>query len=303
MERVAVIDLGTNTFHLLIVESDGNGSFREIFRNQVYAKLGIGGMERIIPESFERGLITLHQFRSAIEEYGAARVQAFGTAALRTASNGPEFMRLALEQTGIEIELISGDEEARLIYRGASLAVPLIGPQPALIMDIGGGSVEFILANEEGLLWAQSFPVGVAVLFRRFHRSDPIAAEEIEETYRFLTEALAPLFKALERHPVRRLIGAAGTFDVIEAMALPEVPAAPNADIPLEHFPAIYTEVVRAPLAGRLAIPRLPRPRADMIVVAFLLTEFVLRRAQIQEMSVSHYSLKEGMIRELLGIA
>lgn len=302
MERVAVIDLGTNTFHLLIVESDGKGSFREIFRQQVYVKLGIGGVERIIPDSFERGLATLQLFRNAIAAHGATRVQALGTAALRTASNGPEFIRLAIEQTGIPIQLISGDEEARLIYRGVSLAVPFIGPEPALIMDIGGGSVEFILANEEGLLWAQSFPVGVAVLYRRFHRSDPITAEEMAELYQFLAEELAPLVEALAQHPVRRLVGAAGAFDVIEALALPAIPADPLAEIPLDHFPAIFEQVTKATLAERLAMPRLPQPRADMIVAAFLLIEFVLRQAQIQEISVSHYSMKEGMIRELLGI-
>jgi len=302
MSRIAVIDLGTNTFHLLIVEANGNGAFREIYRKQVYAKLGIGGVEFIIEESFQRGLDTLQSFRAALEAHHVKRVQAYGTAALRTASNGGEFVEMAMLQTGIPISLISGDEEARLIYRGVRLAAPLTGAEPVLIMDIGGGSVEFILANETGLLWAQSFPVGVAVLYRSFHRSDPIAPQEIEEVYSFLSAELKPLLDVLKRIPTRRLIGAAGAFDVVEGMTLSEWPDEACAEIPLDRFPEILKRVVDATLAERLATPGLPHPRADMIVVAFLLIDFVLRHAGIERMEVSHYSMKEGMICELMGI-
>lgn len=298
MNRIAVIDLGTNTFHLLIVERANEVPFRQVFRQQVYAKLGIGGVEFIIPESFERGLVTLAAFQEAIATHGAESVQAFGTAALRTASNAPAFMEQALRRTGIPITLISGEEEARLIYRGVSWAVPIEGDEPVLIMDIGGGSVEFIIANGSGPLWYQSFPVGVAVLYRGFHHSDPIIDTEIKAVVSFLEQQLQPLLAALQRHPVSRLIGAAGAFDVVEGMTLPEMPVATNAEIPLERFPEVYRRIIAASLAERLDMPGLPHPRADMIVVAFILIDFVMRRAGIQRMTISHFSLKEGMIRE-----
>lgn len=298
MDRIAVIDLGTNTFHLLIVERAIDVPFRQVFRQQVYAKLGIGGVDFIIPESFERGLATLEAFQEAIAMHGAESIQAFGTAALRTASNAPEFMEQALLRTGIPITLISGEEEARLIYRGVSWAVPIDGDEAVLVMDIGGGSVEFIIANGSGPIWYQSFPVGVAVLFRGFHHSDPIVDAEIEAVVSFLEQQLQPLLTALRRHPVSRLIGAAGAFDVVEGMILPEMPAASNAEIPLERFPELYRRIIAASLAERLAMPGLPHPRADMIVVAFILIDFVMRRAGIQRMTVAHFSLKEGMIRE-----
>lgn len=301
MRRIAVIDLGTNTFHLLIVERTEDAPFRVVFRKQVYAKLGIGGVEYIIPESFERGLETLEAFQTAIAEYGAEPAQAFGTAALRTASNAPEFIEQALRRTGIPITLISGREEARLIHRGVSWAVPIEDDEPVLIMDIGGGSVEFIIADKNGPLWYQSFMVGVAVLFRNFHHSDPITEDETEAVRSFLKQQLHPLLTALQQHPVRRLIGAAGAFDVVEGMTLPEIPTSPNAEIPLERFPEVYQRIIAATLAERLAMPGLPHPRADMIVVAFILIDFVMRHAGIQRMTVSHFSLKEGMIRECFG--
>lgn len=298
MGRIAVIDLGTNTFHLLIVERAIDMPFRVIFRRQVYAKLGIGGLDYIIPESFERGLETMESFQAAIAEYGVDSVQAFGTAALRTASNAPEFMEQVFRRTGIPVTLISGEEEARLIHRGVSWAVPIEEEAPVLIMDIGGGSVEFIIADSSGPLWYHSFPVGVAVLYRSFHHSDPISEAEIEAVRAFLAQHLQPLSVALQRYPASRLIGAAGAFDVVEGMTLPEMPASANAEIPLEHFPDLYRRIVSATLAERLSMPGLPHPRADMIVVAFILIDFVMRQAGIQRLTVSHFSLKEGMIRE-----
>lgn len=298
MSRIAVIDLGTNTFHLLVAEQAEDAPFRVVFRKQVYAKLGIGGMEYIISESFDRGLHTLELFSEAIREHQVENILAFGTAALRTASNAPEFMEQALRRTGIPITLISGEEEARLIYRGVIWAVPIEDDEPALIMDIGGGSVEFIIADASGPLWYQSFPVGVAVLYRGFHHSDPITASEAEAVRSFLSQQLQPLLAALQRYPVRRLIGAAGAFDVVEGMTLPEIPASANAEIPLERFPEVYQRIMAATLSERLDMPGLPHPRADMIVVAFILIDFIMRHAGIQRLSVSHFSLKEGMIRE-----
>lgn len=300
--RSAVIDLGTNTFHLLIADPNAEGTFREVHRVQSYTKLGFGGIQFIEPAFFERGIMVLREFRSDLDRFEVQVLRAFGTAALRTASNGGHFVQKALEETGIPITVIDGQEEARLIYQGVSLACPPIDEYPMLIMDIGGGSVEFILADANGMRWAQSFPVGVAVLYRRFHHHEPILQEEKQALYSFLEETLHPLFQVLRANPVRYLVGAAGAFDVVEGMITGQWSSNPFAEIPIEGFPEIFERVTRATLEERRNMENLPNQRADLIVVGFLLIDFILRNAGISKLGVSHYSLKEGMLREMWGI-
>ena len=300
--RSAVIDLGTNTFHLLIADPDPLLGFREIHRVQSYTKLGFGGVNFIQEQYFKRGVSVLKEFKAEINRFGVREVRAFGTAVLRTASNGVEFAAEALQEAGIDINIIDGQEEARLIYRGVSMACPVMEKEPNLIMDIGGGSVEFILSDTNGIRWAQSFPIGVAVLYRQFHHHEPILREEKEALYGYLEDMLQPLLRVLEKYPVRYLVGAAGAFDVVEGMIMGRWSTTPYVEVPLNQFPGIFQRVTQATLEERLQIENLPSQRADLIVVGFLLIDFILRKVGISKMGVSHYSLKEGMLREMWGL-
>ncbi|MDX1666990.1 MAG: hypothetical protein R3350_07165 [Saprospiraceae bacterium] len=297
-ERYGIIDLGTNTFHLLIVEGDRR-SFRELRRVRKFVKLAEGGMDLISPEAFRRGIDTLRQFEGLLKEENIDRVRAIGTAALRSAANGAEFLRRAREETSLDISLISGDEEARLIHLGVKQAVPF-GEETRLIIDIGGGSVEFILADRGGVHWARSFPTGLAVLYRKFHRSDPIDPAEIETLRRSLEREFAPLVPALRSRPVRQLVGAAGAFEVLEKV----LPVVEEIDRSTRLSPADFhrfcERMVRSTLAERLAMPEIPHSRADMIVVSSLLIEYVLQLASIEDILVSPYALKEGVLWEMM---
>jgi exopolyphosphatase/guanosine-5'-triphosphate,3'-diphosphate pyrophosphatase len=297
--RHAVIDLGTNTFHLLIAEATGSAGFRELYRERRFVKLAEAGIERIGPAPFARGIDTLRAYAAKIAEYEVTTVRAVGTAALRTAENGADFVREAEATAGIRIELIPGREEARLISLGVLQAIP---PTEArfLIMDIGGGSVEFILAGPGGVVWAESFPVGVAVLYRRFHRSEPITAAEIAELRAFLTAQLAPLAGQLATAPTHQLVGAAGTFDVIADLLGDGRPTPNSTRIRLERFRELYVPLLRATREERLATPGIPPERADMIVVALILVEHILELMAARELLVSRYSMKEGIMAELV---
>ncbi len=299
-EPIAVIDLGTNTFHLLISRPGPNGSgFEELYRERRFVKLAEKGIEWIHPDSFRRGQEALAYFRKRLDEYGVTHCKALGTAALRTASNGPEFQQQAWEQHRIRVELISGEEEARLIQQGVALAVPLKS-ETDLIMDIGGGSVEFILANRDRVLWSASFPVGVAVLFRHFQAHDPILPEELKQLRQFLKKELESLSAILQEHPPRRLIGASGTFDVLENLAVKEKEHPLRAELPIDHFPAIYDQLIYSTLAERKRIEGIPMERAEMIVVAMELLRWVITRSRVAEMVISAYAMKEGIMKEML---
>jgi exopolyphosphatase/guanosine-5'-triphosphate,3'-diphosphate pyrophosphatase len=297
MRKVAVIDLGTNTFHLLIVELQVEG-FRELYRERRFIKLAEEGIETIGDAAFARALAAITAYAKKVAEMDVAEVQAFGTAALRTAANGPQLMQEIKEKTGISIQLIDGDKEASLIHQGVIQVVPM-RKEPMMIMDIGGGSVEFIIADQEQVHWAQSFPIGVAVLYKRFHQTDPISSQQKIDLYHFLDQTLKPLKTALKEHPVQELVGASGTFDVLENMVTEKKPCPHCAEIDTDRLRLVTGYIVASDLATRTAMDKMPPERADLIVVALLLIDYVCKLAGIQKIYVSAYAMKEGMIAEM----
>ncbi len=297
--RFAVVDLGTNTFHLLIAEPLPGGGFRELFRQRRYVKLAEDGIAEIGPEPFRRGLEAMQVFQKIITEQQATSVRAFGTAALRTAANGPAFIEQVRALTRIEVDLIDGRREAGLIHKGVSQVVPL-SERTDLIMDIGGGSVEFILADRHDVHWSESFPVGVAVLFKEFHRHEPIRDHEIAALEAFLRNTLQPLAEVLSRRPAHRLVGASGTFDVLEQVLGNRQVHPFYSRIATERLEPVYRELVGATLEERLAMPHVPDVRADMITVAMILIDVVVKMTGVRELAVSGYAMKEGMLQEML---
>lgn len=298
MKKVAVIDLGTNTFHLLIVELQAEG-FREIYRERRFIKLAENGIETIGEAPYLRAIEAITAYAKKLEEDGVSQVQAFGTAALRTASNGPDFIQEVEDKTGIQVQLIDGDKEASLIHKGVIQVVPM-HKEPMMIMDIGGGSVEFIIADNQQVHWAQSFPIGVAVLYKKFHKTDPISSQEKLDLYHFLDTTLTPLKGALREHPVKELVGASGTFDVLENMVTEKRPCANCAEIDTERLSLVTGYIVASDLATRTAMDKMPPERADLIVVAMLLIDYVCKLAGIKKIYVSSYAMKEGMIAEMM---
>jgi len=300
-QTYAVIDLGTNTFHLLIAAGgSSNGSITEIARERRFVKLAEEGIDCIGAKPLQRGLDTLRYFRQLLDEHGIPpeRVRAFGTAALRTASNGKAFIQQVSEEMNIEIRLITGEREALLIHKGVTLLLPP-DEQPHLIMDIGGGSVEFILANREGVIWHRSFPIGVAVLHKNFYSSDPLSEGQLSSLQLFLKEQLAPLRQILQHNKTERLVGASGTFDVLDNLLSKPDSNKPYAHFSSQDFMPFYQQMLPTTVAERRAMPDMPEDRADMILVALVLVKTVLELADFKEIVVSHYAMKEGMLYEM----
>jgi exopolyphosphatase/guanosine-5'-triphosphate,3'-diphosphate pyrophosphatase len=299
--RKAVLDMGTNTFHLMVVEWDEAGSWRPLHRNRVFVKLAEAGLHHIGDAAFERGLQAMHAFRADLDAWSLdpGEVTAFGTAALRSAANAPEFIQKVYDQTGMRAQVISGEEEARLIYLGVRQATPWPARARVLIMDIGGGSVEFILADRQEIFWKRSFNVGVAVLHRLFHRNDPISAVEIADIEHFLETELTPLWEVLHVQPATCLVGAAGAFDTIDLFAIDPATKPPlYGYLPAPAFDPVYQLFIQSTRTERLDMPLLAPERQEMIVAAVVLIRYVLQRAGIQEIYTSTYSMKEGMVAD-----
>ena len=298
MKRAAVIDLGTNTFHILIAEQLADGSFQDVYRERKFVKLAEDGIDKIGPNPYQRGLDALIHFQKIIQEKKVDQIKAFGTAALRTASNGKTFIKDAKEKANIKIELIPGSEEARLIHLGVTQAVQL-GNEKGLIMDIGGGSVEFIIADKNQVFWAESFPIGVAVLYKTYHHDEPISTIELQILEAFFDDILQPLFSILKKYETPNLIGASGTFDVLENILPLEQKNQLSAIIDVQHFAPLHQKVIQMNLEERRSQQDIPDTRSDMIVVAMVLIEYIIRKANIQKIMVSAYAMKEGILSEM----
>ena len=300
--RYAVIDLGTNTFHLLVAEQQLDNTFKELYRKRYFVKLAEEGIEIIGKASLQRGLEALQHFRQVMTEMQVTKVKAIGTAALRTAANGPAFVQKIKEELDISIELITGSQEAAYIHQGVAMAVPF-EEKNYLLMDIGGGSVEFIIANKDKVHWAQSFPIGVGVLYKKFHQHEPILSTEIAATKAFIAHFLNPLKQALKQYPAAVLVGASGTFEVLEFLLAKEKVAATYANVAVTDFYPFYQNILQTTLEDRLRLKEIPDTRADMIIVAVILIDYTLNLVDIKKIIVSKYAMKEGILADLLRLA
>ena len=296
--KTALLDLGTNTFHLLIVAHDLHGGFKEELRIREFVKLAADGIEEISESSRLRGLAAIADFKTAIDLHKVTDVKAVGTAALRTAKNGMQFLEEIYQKTGISVDIIDGKKEAELIYRGVR-RIWHPGDLPALIMDIGGGSVEFIIADHSKILWSKSWPIGVAVLRKAFHHKDPMSSEERETLKAFLKETLGELRDELQRWRPNTLIGAAGTFDVLADYASMEENDAPYQALRPREVLSFIEEICQMTLAQRISDGRIPDSRVDMIVVAVCLVQTVVELHPFSVLKVSRYALKEGLLDDL----
>ncbi len=302
--RTAIIDMGTNTFHLMVVEWHG-GSYEILLRERAAVRIGVGGINQniITQEGIERAVKALIQFKKKINEFNVTDVFAFGTSALRNAKNTQEVILKFKQATGIETKIISGVEEARYIYEGVNLALKF-GQEKALIMDIGGGSVEFIIGNGKEIFWEHSFEIGAQRLLERFQKHDPILSSEIESVTKYFGESLSPLFDAMKIHSPKVLAGSSGTFDTLSdiyciqsSIAQQDLPETP---LTIAAFEKIYPEIISKNRAERMKIPGMIEMRVDMIVVACCLVKFVLDNFPFEQIRVSSYSLKEGVLASLV---
>jgi exopolyphosphatase/guanosine-5'-triphosphate,3'-diphosphate pyrophosphatase len=303
-ERIAIIDLGTNTFHLLIAAHE-NGNTQILHRERQAVKIGMGGINQgfITEEAIQRAIECLSAFRRIMGEWHVDRARAIGTSALRQARNGAEIMAMIRSSTGIEVRLITGNEEAGYIYYGVRSAMDL-GADKSLIVDIGGGSVEFIVGDKNRIHWKQSFEIGAQRLLERFNKHDPIEPEEIIQLETYLESSLAPLSEALQNHKPGTLIGSSGTFDTLSEIycmtrRIPYLPTQTETPLTFEEFFNIHMELITRDRSERLAIPGMIEMRVDMIVTASCLIKYLLDRFAFQNMRVSTYSLKEGVLARL----
>lgn len=305
-KKAAIIDMGTNTFHLLLVELYED-RFDTIYKEKIAVKIGKGGITQnmLHPDAQKRAFQTLRHFRNLIDGENITNIFAFATSAVRNAENGSDFVKAIKEKLDISVNVISGEQEAQLIYEGIRFSGSLNG-QTNLMMDIGGGSVEFIIGTAQEAFWRKSFEIGGQRMLDLFHYHDPILVEEIQNLTQYLENNLIELRDAIDLHKPSALVGASGTFDTLTDIYFQSLHQQKSKtqqvfDLPRDAFDTIADQLLNLNKEDRLKIPGMIPMRVDMIVVASCLIKYILKLVPVKVLTCSNYALKEGAIAQLMG--
>jgi len=298
----SVLDLGTNTFNLLTINVEKNVR-TIIHHDRVPVKIGKGGIHNkiITEDACIRAIDAVKLFKKSIDLQKVHYVQAVATSAFRNADNGQDLVYRIKNETGIEVQIIDGNREAELIYYGVKSALD-IGDDISLILDIGGGSVEFIICDENHIFWKKSYEMGAQRLLDKFHCQDPISPRAVDEMNNFFDDNLSELQEQILRLNPTVLIGSSGTFDTLCDIYIQEynldydLESGTEFEIPLKYFDWLFHTLITKSVEERKLIPGMSEMRVDMIVVSTCLIDYVLRRYSLKKIRTSFYSLKEGLL-------
>jgi exopolyphosphatase / guanosine-5'-triphosphate,3'-diphosphate pyrophosphatase len=302
----AILDFGTNTFNLLIAERKER-SFNILHTSKQPVKLGKGGIQsnRIAPDAFERGFVAIQNHLETIALYHVDEIRAFATSAIRNAANCEQFAEQVYHKFGFRVRIIPGDREAELIFKGVRQAVRLT-ERNVMILDIGGGSNEFIICNRGGIIWKESYELGMARVLELFSLSDPIRPEEIRALESYFKDGLAPLLEAVKATQPDTLIGASGSFDTFYALISHRLHLEPDQaygrEISLTEYRKLHNLLLLSNTEQRRNMPGMEPVRVEMIVAATIFVNFVIHTCHIKHLHHSEFALKEGVISELVGL-
>ncbi|MDP4684224.1 MAG: hypothetical protein NWS40_06010 [Crocinitomicaceae bacterium] len=290
--RKAVIDLGTNTFNLLIADVSEH-SFEMIHSEKEGVALGMGGINegKIAQDALERGLKALAHFKEVSERFQVQEIKGIGTSALRDATNSAEFLEQVDNLLGIHIEIISGEKEAELIYKGVKLSYDF--SRPGVIMDIGGGSTEFIFADSKGVNDLISLNIGVSRIYQHFTFHNPLSATDIVNIENWLEDYSKGFFINKQADI---LIGASGSFEtfyeLVHSVPFPE--KLHSVEVHFVELMDSLESIISSTQAERDVNQWIVPIRKKMAPIAAVKTRWVIRKLGVKNVIISPCSLKEG---------
>jgi len=304
--RIAAIDIGTNSVHMLVVRVRPDLSFEVIDREKVMVRLGAGGLDgrALTPEAMTAALQALSKFKRLAESHKVDEILAAATSATREAGNGGEFLAQIEHQTGIRPRVISGTEEARLIHLAAVYGVD-VGTARAACIDIGGGSVEITLGTATNIQLARSFKIGVIRLMERFVKSDPLSGRDERRLVKHIAGEIERHCEQIAAVGFDRVIGTSGTILSLGAVAATAARGTPPAElrnlrVTAKQIRRLRKEVTDLELEERLAMPGLDPRRADLIVAGAVLLDTILRRLGAEDITLCDLALREGLVLDYI---
>jgi exopolyphosphatase/guanosine-5'-triphosphate,3'-diphosphate pyrophosphatase len=304
--RIAAIDIGTNSLHMIVVRVRPDFSFEVIDREKEMVRLGAGGLDgrALTPEAMHAALQVLSKFRRLAESHRVDEIVAVATSATREAENGGEFLKAVTAQTGIRPRVISGVEEARLIHIAAVYGVSVPG-DTAVVIDIGGGSVEVTRGIGASVELRRSFKLGVIRLTEKFGKSDPLSPRDERRLVRHIGAEAGDYLDQIARAGFDRVIGTSGTILSLGAVASAEQGHGPNVSLRNRRVSAkqlrrVRKDIVALPLEQRLRVPGLDPRRADLAAAGAVLLDAIMHRLGASELTLCDFSLREGLILDYI---
>src|SRR4051812_43933704 len=304
--RIAAIEIGTNSIHMIVVQVRPDLSFEVFDREKERVRLGAGGLDgrALTPEAMHAALQVLAKFRRLAESHRVDEIIAVATSATREAENGGEFLHAVTEHTGIRPRVISGTEEARLIHLAAVYGVSVPG-DVAVVIDIGGGSVEVTRGAGPAIELGRSFKLGVIRLTERFVKSDPLEPRDERKLARHVDAEIGKYLHQIARSGFERVIGTSGTIMSLGAVASAAEGLAPGAPLRNRRFTGkqirrVRKELVALDLEKRLRVPGLEPRRADLAVAGAILIDEILRKLGAAEITLCDLSLREGLVLDYI---
>lgn len=303
--RLAAVDIGTNSVHMIIVRVRPDLSFEVIDREKEMVRLGAGGLDgrRLTDAAMAAALEALSKFRRLADAHGVDEIVAAATSATREAENGGDFLDAIAARTGIRPRVIGGAEEARLIHLAAAYGIDF-SDGPGVVVDIGGGSVEITLGGARDVELARSFKIGVIRLTERFVRSDPLSARDERRLVRHIEREIGDVAEAIRRRGFARVVGTSGTILSLGALAAADG-AQPPADLRNVRVGARAIRRLRKKLVAtdqreRLDLPGLDPRRADLAVAGSILLDTILRALGCDELVLCDLALREGLVLDFI---
>ncbi|MCM4155687.1 Ppx/GppA phosphatase family protein [Gramella sp. AN32] len=304
-KRIAAIDLGTNSFHAVIVDIYPDGSFRTVDKLKEMVILAEKGMENhLSEEAMDRGLEALKRIRFLCDSQQVEEILAYATSAIREAENGGDFIQRSLYEAGVKVQVISGKMEAEMIGLAVRHSIA-IGDEMVLMVDIGGGSVEFIVGNDKEFVYSKSLKLGVARMAARFVDADPVSKENIKKLEQHFEKELSAVSEIVKKHKVKTVIGSSGTMENIAAMI-----AGKNASDTMislneytygaKAFQKFYKKFIQLDKSKRLELKTLEEKRVDIINPGVILVKYLLDEFGIENVKISEGALRDGMIIDFI---
>ena len=304
--RIAAIDIGTNSIHMIVVQVRPDLSFEVIDREKEMVRLGAGGLDgrSLTPTAMTAALQTLAKFRRLADSHKVDKIVAAATSAIREADNGGDFIADVDRKTQIRIRVISGTEEARLIHMAAVYGVHMAG-SPAVVVDIGGGSIEVTLGTASHITHARSFKLGVIRLTERFVRTDPLSERDERRLVKHINREIGGFLATLADKRFDRVIGTSGTILSLGALALSEDgivrdEALRNRRVSAKAIRRLRRRLSGADLEARLHMDGLDPRRADIAVAGSILLDSVLRRLGADDLTLCDLALREGLVLDYI---
>lgn len=303
--RLAAIDIGTNSVHMIVVRVRPDFSFEVVDREKEMVRLGAGGLDgkKLTKEATAAALQALKKFARLAQSHQVDEILAVATSATREAENGGAFLRAIERRTGIRARIITGTEEARLIHLAAVYGVET--PKPAVVIDIGGGSVEITLGGKTDVEFARSFKIGVIRLTERFVDSDPISSRDERKMTKFIREQVDRYIEHIVEQGFDRVIGTSGTIlslgTVATAVERGSVPGeVRNLRVPVKALRKLRKTVVEMDLEERMHLPGLDPRRADLMVAGAILLDTLLKELGAEEVTLCDLALREGVLLDYI---